>query len=306
MSAGLRLDRIVLICNAPLALARFYERALGFTCGGSRILDEPAFGAKLGLPAARAQGVSLRLGGQHLDLLRIEPAGLPYPQDVPGSNALFQHFAIEVRDLPRAMRRLNAQPGWTAISVGGPQTLPPASGGVTAFKFKDPEGHPLELITPAQPAPDVRRPRITHSAISVASTARSTSFYAQLGLVMTGGSINVGPEQARLDAMPTARVAVTALSACGAPAPHLELLCYGEQSVRPPVAARPNDIAADWLVFSVRAEEHLRSLLRMCAGIAPRRFADGTLRGLLPDPDGHWLCLEAPADGTQPPVANPG
>jgi catechol 2,3-dioxygenase-like lactoylglutathione lyase family enzyme len=307
MSAVLSLDRIVRICDAPLGLAHFYEQALGFTCRGSRIIAEPALGTLLGVPDARAQLVTLTLGEQRVDLVRIEPGGRAYPAGILGPSALFQHFAIEVPDMSRAMARLGTQSAWKSISVGGPQTLPPASGGVTAFKFKDPEGHPLELITPAQPAAEAADCQITHSAISVQSTARSVSFYERLGLARTGGSLNIGVEQDRLDGIRAARVAVTALSARGAPDPHLELLCYEDRFVRPPVALEPNDIAADWLVFTLRNEADLIRLLQQFpAADRPTRFADGTLRSLVRDPDGHWLCLEAPANTPQPPVANPG
>jgi catechol 2,3-dioxygenase-like lactoylglutathione lyase family enzyme len=307
MSAVLRLDRLVLVCDAPLGLAHFYEQALGFTCSSNRIIAESALGALLGVPDARAQCVTLTLGEQRVDLVRIEPAGRAYPEGILGPSALFQHFAIEVPDMSRAMARLGTQSAWTSISVGGPQTLPPASGGVTAFKFKDPEGHPLELITAAQPAAGAAGYRISHSAISVASTALSVAFYERLGLARTGGSLNTGPEQDRLDGLPAARVEVTALNASRAPEPHLELLCYADRFEPAPSAAKPNDIAADWLVFTVRDEADLRVLLRQidAAGL-PTRFADGTLRSLVHDPDGHWLCLEAPANSPQPPVANPG
>ena len=36
--------------------------------------------------------------------------------------------------------------GARLISRGGPVTLPPSAGEITAVKFRDPEGHPLELI----------------------------------------------------------------------------------------------------------------------------------------------------------------
>jgi catechol 2,3-dioxygenase-like lactoylglutathione lyase family enzyme len=307
MSAVLRLDRLVLVCNAPLGLAHFYEQALGFACSSNGIIAEPALGALLGVPGARAQRVTLTLGAQRVDLVRIEPRGRAYPDGILGPSALFQHFAIEVPDMSRAMARLATQSAWTSISVSGPQTLPPASGGVTAFKFKDPEGHPLELITAAQPGAQAAEPRIAHSAVSVASTARSLAFYERLGLVRTGGSLNTGPEQDRLDGIHAARVEVTALNAGNAPGPHLELLCYEDRFEPAPIAARPNDIAADWLVFTVRDEANLRLLLRQIdAAEEPTCFADGMWRSLVHDPDGHWLCLESPANGPQPPVANPG
>ncbi|ODR96565.1 hypothetical protein AUC70_14945 [Methyloceanibacter stevinii] len=33
------------------------------------------------------------------------------------------------------------------VTAGAPVLLPPNTGSVTAFKFRDPEGHPLELIS---------------------------------------------------------------------------------------------------------------------------------------------------------------
>jgi len=296
MSAVLRLDRIVRICRAPLVLAAFYENALGFTCSGGRALMEPALAALLGVPHARGEVVNLRLGDQALDLLRIEPAGRAYPANVPGPDALFQHIAIEVSAFSRNLARLTSQSGWTPISNGGPQTLPPASGGVTAFKFRDPEGHPLELITPAPSEAQAAGSGISHSAICVEATLRSIAFYEQLGLARTGGSVNTGPEQDRLDGIHGAHVAVTALGAPDHPTPHLELLCYGEQFVRPQSRSQPNDIAADWLVFTVGNDTQLRQLLQQLrVNSEPVRFADGSLRSLLRDPDGHWLCLESTA-----------
>jgi len=307
MSSVDRLERITLICAAPLRLADFYATALGFRQTAIRYFEDPALAQMLGLPAARAQIVTLQLGEQHLELMAIEPRGHAYPANISGTSGLFQHFAILVEDIERAMQCLRADSRWTAISTGGPQRLPAASGGVTAFKFRDPEGHPLELL--AAPGPCARQgapSRIDHSAISVACDARSTAFYERLGLERRGGSLNIGPEQARLDGIPDARVAVTALSPALHSVPHLELLCYGEQFV-PAAPTSPNDIAATWLVFTVGSEAALTPLLR-AAGAAPEpvRFADGTVRSLLRDPDGHWLCLEVSGQSAQPPVAKPG
>ena len=102
------------------------------------------------------------------------------------SDLCFQHFAIVVADMALAYRRLCSVSGWTAISIDGPQRLPPSSGGVSAFKFRDPDGHPLELLA----FPDGRWPAqwrarsngdlalgIDHSAISVSDSARSIAFY---------------------------------------------------------------------------------------------------------------------------------
>ena len=99
----------------------------------------------LGKPDATVRLLTLRLGEQEIELVGFHAVGRSFPP-VAGWSPLFQHFAIVVADMAAAYAQLRAQPGWSAISIGGPQVLPPASGNVTAFKFRDPEGHPLELL----------------------------------------------------------------------------------------------------------------------------------------------------------------
>jgi catechol 2,3-dioxygenase-like lactoylglutathione lyase family enzyme len=164
----------------------------------------------------------------------------------------FQHFAIVVSDMRAAMARLGAVPGWQPISRDGPRLLPERSGGVTAFKFRDPDGHPLELLEfPADRVPAVWRGAaglflgIDHSAITVMETARSVAFWRGLGFERVGGSVNSGPEQAALDGLDAPVVEVTALEA-GDAGPHLELLCYRT----PPVFADARD-AEDALATAI-------------------------------------------------------
>ena len=119
----------------------------------------------------------------------MRPAGLIHDRSSPDDTA-FQHFALVVRDMALALAQLRGVPGWTPISSGGPQRLPQGSGGVTAFKFQDPDGHPLELLAfPEHAVPPHWMERsadgiflgIDHSAISVRDTAISTAFYQSLG-----------------------------------------------------------------------------------------------------------------------------
>ena len=92
--------------------------------------------------------------------------------------------------MPAAYARLAAQPGWNTISTDGPQVLPASSGGVTAYKFRDPEGHPLELLAFPPDAIPARWQKVSatgclgidHSAISVVDTDQSIKFYERLGL----------------------------------------------------------------------------------------------------------------------------
>ncbi|MCI9880282.1 VOC family protein [Methylobacterium goesingense] len=221
--------------------------------------------------------MSLRLGAQHVDLVGFDRPGRPYPDDVPGWSPLFQHIAIVVSDMAAAFARLSATPGWRPISTAGPERLPAASGGVSAFKFRDPEGHPLEFLEfPLDGIPDAWRRAgpdpclgIDHSALSVADTAASLAFYEALGFTMGARSTNVGPEQARLDRVPDPHVTVTGLHPPGAPTPHVELLDYAGKFPRGGQACGDHDIAATVLVFAG-------------AGGVPRQIRD---------PDGHRLRL---------------
>jgi catechol 2,3-dioxygenase-like lactoylglutathione lyase family enzyme len=267
------LSRIELISSDLAQLAAFYH-TLGFT-----VSETPP------PQAMEPVRLALALGHERVDLVRPLNPGAPYPAVVPGWNLQFQHFAIVVSDMAQAYARLQRTVGWTAISLNGPQRLPDTSGGVTAFKFRDPEGHPLEFIAfPTGRWPDRWRRAsgvdlflgIDHSAISVADTRRSQRFYETLGLVLSASSFNIGCEQARLDNIVEPRLSVTTLTTAGHAAPHLELLCYHGEFPRtaPPPA---DSIAATRLVFRLAATG---------------KSAEATLR----DPDGHTIVLERRGD----------
>jgi hypothetical protein len=92
----------------------------------------------------------------------------------------FKHIAIVVADMESAYLRLRACQGWTAITRPAPQRLPANSGGVTASKFRDPEGHPLELLAfPPNNMPSRwREPRI-ETAYALGSIIPPSSFPAR-------------------------------------------------------------------------------------------------------------------------------
>jgi catechol 2,3-dioxygenase-like lactoylglutathione lyase family enzyme len=294
-----------MVCREPAQLADFYEAAFGFRRTDEAVITEPAFAALIGIPGATARVIVMQLCDQTVALIAVAPPGQPYPRAVSGMSSLFQHFAIVVSDMAAAYARLSAVPDWEAISTCGPQLLPASSGGVTAFKFRDPEGHPLELIAfpaDAVPIPWLKSSAtgclgIDHSAISIADTERSVKFYEQFGLRRTAGSLNTGPEQDRLDGVTDALVAVTALAPPAGATPHVELLCYrtGFDWAPPPAI---NDVAATRLVLAIQNGEILDALCRQVPDAilsGPVRFNDGSQRAMLRDPDGHLLCLEAAA-----------
>jgi catechol 2,3-dioxygenase-like lactoylglutathione lyase family enzyme len=258
MTGGLRLARFVLNCRSPETSALFFIEALGFR----RVAAETD------------ASITLSLGPTRLDLTPAGPGARPYPKTLPPWSARFQHLAIVTADMAAAMERLRQADGWTAISRNGPERLPPSSGGVTAFKFRGPDGHPLELIS--FPGGD-NAPRIDHSAISVADSARGIAFYEALGLTVGTRSLNRGPEQDRLDGVAGAQVEVTALIPPAARTPHIELLCYGGEHRRGPVAGLADVAATRLILAGARGEP----------GSRPSR----TL--MLRDPDGHLVGLEA-------------
>jgi catechol 2,3-dioxygenase-like lactoylglutathione lyase family enzyme len=251
-----RLRRLSLTCADAGQLARFYQRAFGCRALQDERRDGAQFEQLMGVNAG-ARCVLLALGGESVELLQFDRGGEPYPLPSAASDLLFQHFAIVVTDMRRAYGRLCELSGWSAISQGGPQRLPAASGGVTAYKFRDPEGHPLELL---EFAPTAVPPRwraapagepcvgIDHSAICVADSVRSVAFYEALGLRRVAYTLNSGPAQQRLDGVAAPSVEVTAL-APQEPGPHVELLCYRGGSRGTGSALHSNDIAATRLVF---------------------------------------------------------
>jgi catechol 2,3-dioxygenase-like lactoylglutathione lyase family enzyme len=275
----LRLACIGLTTPNALALGRFYEHALGFSTVRPR-------GRKWanGLGASGiSRRIALSIGNEVIELNQFDRPGRPYPRDSSASDLIFQHFAIVVADMAAAYRQLCSVDGWSTISIGGPQRLPPSSGGVVAFKFRDPDGHPLELLAfPEQKMPLHWKAYskaglflgIDHSAINVSDSKRSIAFYETLGLQTGSCSVNTGIEQARLDGLTAPRVEVTAQTPPRA-TPHVELLCYRSDRLRRTLDQRENDVAATRLVFDTTRPG----------------AANAAGKQDLVDPDGHHLIL---------------
>ncbi len=280
-----RLKRFSLTCADAGRLARFYEAAFGFRRLTTRSLRGSVFQDLMGV-ASGARSDVLSLGSETLELLEFERPGQHYPVGSVASDLIFQHFALVTANFARTYRRLLAVSDWTPISNGGPQRLPDSSGGVTAFKFRDPEGHPLELLgfpegrTPARwpitPDSDACL-GIDHSALSVSDTARSIAFYQQqLGLRVGGQTLNRGTEQERLDGVLHPEVEVSALQTC-ADGPHVELLCYRSDVHSARAALQNNDVAASRLIFEIESAGTPEG-----ADVVGRCFTD---------PDGHHLVV---------------
>ena len=274
----------------------FYRDGLGFCAEGPpEPLPDPLREA-MGLDGRRTSRLRMRLGAQHLAFLAVDPAGAPYPAAPRATDPFFQHVAIPVRDMAAASARLAAA-GAAPITTGGPQRLPPSSGGVTAWKVRDPDGHPVELIHfPGGPPADrwAGAPGlflgIDHSALTVTDLDVALAFFTGLlGFRLAQRGLNVGAEQARLDGLPDPEVDVLALEPAGTATPHLELLHYRRPATDRPAPAPygPGDRATSRLVLAVSDLADLAKAIR-AAGHAVRRVGDVAYAV---GPDGHGLVL---------------
>jgi catechol 2,3-dioxygenase-like lactoylglutathione lyase family enzyme len=270
---------IRLTTTQPERLVSFY-RELGFIVGHPQAIG-PEEIALLGLTGGGVR-VPLGLGEQRLDLDSFDVQGRPYPRGSTAADLWFQHCALVTDDAAGAWKHVVGI-GGRPISTGGPVQLPPATGVAAAVKFRDPEGHPLELLQfPPQSAGRWRATGllgIDHSAISVSDVDASCRFYEALGLSVHGRTLNEGPTQVALDGLPSVKVDVVPMLPHRA-TPHIELLGYRHPSGGSAGQLQANDIAATRIVWAADRDQLLR------------------------DPDGHlhllrrdWRGEAAPAGG---------
>jgi len=302
-----RIRCVSFTCADADRLAAFYVGAFGFQISEEKQYSGPSFSRLIGIEEANARSLRLRLGAQQIELLTFAKPGAPYPAGCPSNDLRFQHIAIVVSNMQAAYERLSRHEGWAPITTPAPQKLPQSSGGVTAFKFRDPEGHPLELL--AFPANAVPPPwhvassaaspclGVDHSAIVVANTGRSVAFYRDLlGFAIGPQSLNRGKEQIRLDCVPDAVVEVTSLDPAPVSTPHLELLCYlspARQLETPTLFS--NDVAATRLLIEL---DKFAGIEKKLEEVPASFISSGTVRleydgpaVLIRDPDGHSLFL---------------
>lgn len=304
------------------ASARFFETGLGFRrLGEAEVLEGGPYARLVGLPDARFKVLRLAIGAELLELTEVLTPGpgvrpgRPIPAGSRSNDRWFQHACLVVNSMEAALAAL--QPAFAACRItaisSAPQRLPDwnaAAAGIVAFKFRDPDGHPLELL---QFPPDKGEARwhgdtpgpvlgIDHSAIGIADTAASGRFYrALLGLAPGGDGVNSGPEQDGLDGLAATRVRITG-HRCPSGA-GVECLDYREPvGGRPmPVDQGPQDLAHWQLRLRVA---DLEAIAERAVALGGRPISTGIItlgdqaewlgagRALqLADPDGHRLQL---------------
>ena len=172
-----------------------------------------------------ANMVVLQLGEEQIELIEFvnEDQQRSIPPDSKSNDLWFQHIAIVVQDMDRAYKRLRE---YQVPHVStAPQTLPeylPAAAGISAFYFRDPDGHNLEIIHFPEGKGDPRWQKpstdlflgIDHTAIGIANTEHSIQFYTEhMGVNVSGNSENYGSEQEHLNQVFGSRLLITGLRA---------------------------------------------------------------------------------------------
>ena len=306
------IDRVTLVVSDLDRAEADYVRTFGCLVEQRADID-PALIRVLCIRQARGRRSLLRLGREPIELLEFtDSAGRPYPPGSTSTDLWFQHMAIVVNDMRHAYQRVTANRRFRPISRDGPVRLPDTSGGVTAFKFRDHDGHPLELLAfPEGHAPGQRRAvngtgtflGVDHTAIAVSDPARSARFFRSVFGFSTGTRTeNRGPEQADLDDVDDVHVSVTRL-APELPAPRMELLHYRVGTRRP----IPHDIASNDIV-ATHSVVRVASLDATAAALARRgtplaeddlMILHGGIRAaLVSGPDRHrFLAEEQPVTG---------
>lgn len=291
----------------------FYTSVLRFEQVADTVVAGDGYGRLQGVPGSRIRVVLLRLGDETLQLMAWHhPTGRAAPAGAKSNDRWFQHVAIIVRDMDSAYAVLDAR-RVDRVSPA-PQRLPdwnPNAGGIRAFYFRDPDGHPLEVLQFPAGKGDPKWQRtngrlflgIDHTAIVVRDTEQSLRFYRDLlGMRVAGQSLNYGPEQERLNNVPGARLRITGLRAAAGPG--VEFLQYlSPRGGRPaPADERANDLV-HWQTVVASADPELLASRLAAAGV---RFVSpgvvhvedralGFDRGfLVRDPDGHVVQVVAP------------
>jgi catechol 2,3-dioxygenase-like lactoylglutathione lyase family enzyme len=289
----------------------FYSNVLTFQKVSDVETADESYEQLEGVFGLRVRIVRMHLGDEFVELHEyLAPKGRPIPVDSRSNDRWFQHIAIIVSDMDRAYQVLRKNKVEHASS--GPQRLPDwnkNAGGISAFYFKDPDGHPLEILQfPSDKGSEKwHHPSdrlflgIDHTAIVVSDTDASLKFYRDvLGMSVAGESENYGTEQEHLNNVFGARLRITALR--GASGPGIELLEYlSPRDGRPlPSDEHANDVVHRQTVVVTRdANQAARNLAQaklnfVSSGVVANHNAElgFTSAFIVRDPDGHAVEIQ--------------
>jgi len=290
----------------------FYSRVLTF----EKTLDTEIAGENVerlfGVFGARVRVVRMKLGDESIELVQfLTSRGRAIPDDSRSNDLWFQHIAIIVSDMDRAYRVLRENRVEHAST--GPQRLPDwnkNAAGIKAFYFKDPDGHPVEILEFPEDkgAAKWHKPSgrlflgIDHTAIAVSNTESSLKFYRDvLGMRVAGESENYGTEQEHLNNVFGARLRITALRAAAGPG--IEFLEYlTPRDGRPiPADERANDVVhRETILIALDVEAAAQNFSAnktrfVSSGVVVNPIQQsGTRKAfIVRDPDGHAIEIAA-------------
>jgi catechol 2,3-dioxygenase-like lactoylglutathione lyase family enzyme len=289
----------------------FYSNVLTFEKVSDTEVAGEDFEHLEGVFGVRVRLVTMKLGDESIELTQyLAPKGRPNPVDSRSNDRWFQHIAVIVSDMDKAYQWLRQNKVEYASS--GPQRLPDwnkNAAGISAFYFKDPDGHPVEILQfpPDKGAAKWHDPGgrlflgIDHTAIVVWDTDASLHFYRDvLGMRVAGESENYGTEQEHLNNVFGAHLRITALRAANGPG--IELLEYlAPRDGRPfPADERANDVVHRQTVLVTRnagvagGEMRANKAMFVSSGVVPNHTAQlGFSKALVVrDPDGHAVEIE--------------
>jgi catechol 2,3-dioxygenase-like lactoylglutathione lyase family enzyme len=289
----------------------FYSKVLTF----EKVSDTEASGEDYehleGVFGLRMRVVRMKLGDEFIELDEyLAPKGQPIPVDSRSNDRWFQHIAIIVSDMDKAYAWLRQNK--VEYASTGPQRLPnwnKNAAGISAFYFKDPDGHPTEVLQfpPDKGLGKWHRPTnklflgIDHTAIVVWDTDSSLKFYRDLlGMHIAGESENYGTEQEHLNNVFGAHLRITALR--GASGPGIELLEYlAPRDGRPfPLDEHANDLVHHQTILRTRsAGDAARQLRANSATFVSSDVVANHMKEVefskafvVRDPDGHAIEIE--------------
>ncbi len=287
----------------------FYTQVLDFQKAGEYALNAETTRRLFGFSNTHVTTriAKLNLGNELIELMEFSglAKGRQIPQDSRSNDLWFQHIAIVVSDMDRAYDRVyDAKVAHVSTS---PQTLPayiPAAAGITAFYFRDPDGHNLELIHYPKGKGNPKWQNnldgrlflgIDHTAIGIDDTGRGLAFYHQLlKLQVAGNSENHGTEQEHLNQVFGARLLITGLHVTKGFG--VEFLDYiAPPGGRPyPADSTPGDLWHWHITFAVTKLAEIRDQLINNGHVVISRGIlqlDDKQAILVRDPDGHAILL---------------
>jgi catechol 2,3-dioxygenase-like lactoylglutathione lyase family enzyme len=206
----------------------FYIDAFGAKEIGTSLFKKNELGLLFNINDATVEvkTVLLQIGNEYVELQSFKGKNLsptPIPKDSRSNDLWFQHVAIVVPNMQKAFDAIHQK---MAVFVStAPQTLPQylsAAAGISAFYFRDPDGHNLEVINfpkgkgnpKWQLDTTATFAGIDHTAIGVSNTDAQYKFYKEiLGMDIAGHSENYGTEQEHLNQVFGARLWITGMKA---------------------------------------------------------------------------------------------